>query len=605
MKDKTLKYHYNNLGSSSSPYLIQHKDNPVNWQEWSSEVINYARSAGKSLFVSVGYSTCHWCHVMASEAFSDERTAKYLNDNFVNIKVDREQRPDIDQYLMDFIQHQRGQGGWPLNVFLTPDLRPVFALTYAPAFQKGSMNSFISIVQQVHAYLQKNSNEIPSFSQDLQMVFSEDNSHLISTLEGFFDKKSGGFGKGHKFPSHSTLLYLLYSLGAESNFSAKDICYKTLEEMRLRGLNDHLQGGIFRYCVDPHWTIPHFEKMLYDQAMALWTYSVAFRIFEKDDFREMAENIIRCLDDSFEENGYYISAHDADTDHLEGSTYLWGHEELMLILSQDEIEALSEVYEITPSGNFEGKNHLVRKNNKPLKEIESKLLAVRLARNQPERDNKILCGTNALTAIALIQAGRMLGRTDLVIRASKLVNDLIDLFWDGNILAHSFYKGHLQKQGFLMDASALFAALTFLFEDDATWKPLMITFEEYLLSFMENNRWIESRSDDFLTVEAAWFDHPVPSGASMAEFGLARAALLTGRELVIKDYGQPYQSDFYNITAMISRGWFHVITSLDAINWADLPVNSIQLRGVFEQECYMGTCSPVNNGNFPFYRGTK
>ncbi|HUX95034.1 MAG TPA: DUF255 domain-containing protein [Bacteroidales bacterium] len=605
MNETSLKYCNNNLGSSSSPYLIQHKDNPIYWQEWSNDVISYARSAGKPLFVSVGYSTCHWCHVMASEAFSDERTAKYLNDNFVNIKVDREQRPDIDQYLMEFIQQQRGQGGWPLNVFLTPDLHPIFALTYAPANQKGSMNSFISIVQQVYAYFQKNSSEIVSFSPDIQLALSADNDYIISTLEGLFDSENGGFGKGHKFPSHSTLLYLLYSLSVENNRSVKDICYRTLEEMRLRGLTDHLQGGIFRYCVDPQWTIPHFEKMLYDQAMALWTYSVASRVFERDEFKDMAENIIRCLDDSFEEKGFFISAHDADTDHEEGLTYLWSQKELREHLSQDEIEALSEVYEISLAGNFDGKNHLVRKNDKPLKIIESKLLSVRRAGKQPERDDKILCGTNALTAIALIQAARMLDRKDLNIKASKLVNNLIDLFWDGNILAHSCYKGKVQKQGFLMDASSLFTVLTFLYEDDKVWKPFMDTFEKYLLTFRDDKKWIESRSDDFITVEASWFDHPVPSGASMAEYGLARAALLTGKELFSKDYGQPYQADFYNIAVMISRGSFHVITSLDAQSWTDLPVNSIQLRGDIEQECYMGICSPAKNGKFPFDAGTK
>ncbi len=595
-----MNFQCNNSGKSISPYLRQHSDNPIYWQEWSNEVIIYARQTEKPIFVSVGYSTCHWCHVMASEAFSDERTARYLNDNFVSIKIDREQRPDIDQFLMEFILRQSGSGGWPLNVFLTPSLKPIYALTYAPVIQRGSMNTFLSVVQQVFSYYKNHKNDIPSFEPVSEHPAISDDDHLISSLSGFYDRENGGFGKGHKFPSHSTLIFLLYKFSIDKDQTIKEICNKTLGAMRLRGLNDHLQGGIFRYCVDTEWTIPHFEKMLYDQAMSLWVYSLAYRVFGRGEYRSMAENMVRCLDESFSEDGFFISAHDADTDHKEGATYLWSYNELKECLSEDEFSELSKVYEISRQGNFEGKNHLVRKNDISLSGVEAKLLLIRKNRSQPTRDGKILSGINALTAIALLQAGRALEREDLKIRAGKLVERLTNRFWDGRRLVHSFYNDKLQEQAFLTDASALFTAITYLFEEDDKWGSFLDIFEKYMLTFRKGDRWIESRADDFITVEASWFDHPVPSSSSMAEFGLCRAALLTGSDLEQKDYLQPYHHDFYNIAAMISKGAFHVITSDKLLDWNELPVNSVQARGEILQDCYMGTCRLADNGKLSF-----
>jgi len=587
------KYNKNNLEKSSSPYLLQHHVNPVWWQEWSENVIKYSSETGKPLLVSVGYSTCHWCHVMASEAFSDERTANFLNDNFVCIKVDREQRPDIDQYLMDFIQKQTGRGGWPLNVFLTPSLDPIFALTYAPASQTGAMNSFLAIVQQVYTYYQKHSVDTPSFipAAEIPEVAEEDS--LIKALSGYFDRMNGGFGNSQKFPSHSTLLFLLYQLAVGNDPLTRDMCSKTLEAMRLRGLNDHLQGGIFRYCVDAKWTIPHFEKMLYDQAMALWIYSLAYRVLGNTAYIEMAENVLRCLEESFEQDGFYITAHDADTGHVEGATYIWSFNELREALTDEEFSGFQNAYHFTAEGNFEGGNHLIRNNDEPAKEIEEKLLALRKARKQPSDDDKILCGQNALVAIAYTQAGRFLGRPDLEVKAGALVNRLTDRFWDGTTLAHSYYKDILQQQGFLSDAAALFTAITMLRESDPEWQHPMNIFEQYLLSFMDGEKWVESHGEDFRTVYASWFDHPVPSGVSLAELGLVRSALLNGKEISAKKYRQPYQSDFYNITVMISNGLFHTVTSPGSINWNNLPANSIQLRGEISQDCYMGSCGKL------------
>ncbi|MBE0678302.1 MAG: thioredoxin domain-containing protein, partial [Bacteroidales bacterium] len=327
MDDKTI-WHRNNLDSSSSPYLRQHAGNPIWWQEWNSETLAHAAAENKPVLVSVGYATCHWCHVMAGEAFSDPETADYLNANFVSIKTDREQRPDIDQYMMNFIQAQTGSGGWPLNVFLTPGLKPVHALTYAPVRTSGNRYSFLHIAQAVIEFIEQRGDNIMSFSRSEQEAPLADAEQLTESLGEYFDSEFGGFGAGQKFPPHSTLLFMLYHMavndeakaaektsveeGAE-DLTSEDVTsgeYKsngetgtvsqivttTLDTMMMRGLNDHLQGGIYRYCVDREWTIPHFEKMLYDQAMALWSYSLAYRVTAREHYRTMAEKIVKSLD---------------------------------------------------------------------------------------------------------------------------------------------------------------------------------------------------------------------------------------------------------------------------------------------------------------------
>ena len=513
------RYTRNNLDKSSSPYLLQHIANPVWWQEWSDEIISYSVKEKKLLFVSVGYATCHWCHVMASEAFSDPDTANYLNEHFICIKVDREQRPDIDQYLMDFINSQNGRGGWPLNVFMTPDLRPVYALTYAPVHTSDSMLSLREIAEKVKEYFVENSEKIPPFISLGNPPGSAEESSLAKTLSRYYDPENGGFGTGQKFPSHSSLLYLLYQAAIEDSPSIKTICLKTLDAMSLRGLNDHLQGGIFRYCVDREWTIPHFEKMLYDQSMALWCYSLAYRVIGNESYKKMAEKILRCLDECFKVDGLYLTGHDADTEHEEGATYLWSYEEIRNLLSPEEFERFSKSYFIDKHGNFEGLIHLVRKNDDPLDGIEDKLLSVRKKRKQPTRDDKVVCGTNALAAIAMLQAGRNLARPELEKGAEEIIRNLLSRFWDGKSLAHAYFGNTFQKQTFLSDAAAVLTAITLLYENDKSWSSLMADMTGYVESFKDGDKWIESGAADFQRVYASWLDHPVPSSVSLAEMG--------------------------------------------------------------------------------------
>ena len=589
----TVDMRRNNLDRSSSPYLRQHRDNPVWWQEWSAESLAAAREEKRPLFVSVGYSTCHWCHVMAAEAFSDGDTADYMNRHFICVKVDRETRPDIDQFLMEFMQSQSGSGGWPLNVFLTPDLRPIYALTYAPARASRGMLPLRVIAEKVLEYSNAQVHAIEPFELSRRQPQPAPEDGLASTLLAGLDPLHGGFGPGPKFPPHSTLLYMLYRQSVEKHPGLEEACRLTLNAMRRGGLHDHLQGGIFRYCVDREWAIPHFEKMLYDQAMALWCFALAYRVLADEACKTMAAGILRCLEETFAMDGLFATAFDADTGHHEGTTYTWHYDELKSALNADEFARLSASYRLPPQGNFEGLIHLTRSDDRPLPDIEEKLLALRKQKPQPDRDEKVLCGVNALVACAHLQASRALDQPELEEKAARMVHQLLEVFWDGAILAHSLSSGAVQRQGFLSDAGALLLAVTMLRERDDGWQDSMNALAKYTASFRRDGRWIESSHADFQDVPASWFDHPVPSSIALASLGLARAEVLNGSQPPPLDYLQPHQSDFFNVAAMFSQGLFHQLHSGNTLPWGRLPVNSIQLRGEPEADCYKGKCRPL------------
>ncbi len=592
----TIDLQRNNLDRSASPYLRQHLDNPVWWQEWGGEVLREALRRNKPLFVSVGYSTCHWCHVMAGEAFSDPATAEFLNGNFICVKVDRETRPDIDQYLMRFIQAQTGSGGWPLNVFLTADQRPVFALTYAPATVDPGrgLQPLLFIAQKVLETIRAHGAAIEPFQLGAETPETVRPDRLVDELLAGHDPLHGGFGTAQKFPPHSTLLYMLYRLSHTGHAGLENACRLTLDAMRRGGLHDHLQGGIFRYCVDRRWTIPHFEKMLYDQAMALWVYALAFRVLGEEAYREMAAGIVRCLEETFALDGLFATAFDADTNHQEGATYVWRIREIREALDGDEYAALAASYHLPEEGNFEGAVHLARLNDRPIKEIEEKLLARRRLRPQPGRDEKILCGVNALAVCALLQAGRLLGRPELEAQGTRTLKKLIAVFWNGSRLGHSLADGKMQEDGFLSDAAAVLLAVTMARETDETWAGTMDALAACMENFRERGRWLEANLADFRPVAAATFDHPAPSAVSLATMALARAAVLKGAAVEALEYLRPLQSDFFNIAVMIGRGLFHQVRSKAAIAWERLPANSIQLRGEPESDCYLGECRPAS-----------
>ncbi len=588
-----MEYQRNNLDKSASPYLRQHKDNPVWWQEWSRDVLDYAEAEGKVLFVSSGYSSCHWCHVMAEEAFSESATAAFLNSQFVSIKIDREQRPDIDRFLMGFLVSSTGSGGWPLNVFLSPDLKPFFAMTYAPPSPGGGMLSFLEILQKIKSFYEANRDRLSRFDMPAGREYScIDAQQIAGRLLSGFDTVYGGIGTETKFPPHSHLLLMLYYYDINRDSGLKDMLALTLDKMLLGGLNDHLQGGFFRYCIDRQWTIPHFEKMLYDQAFLLWIYSMAFRSLGKDPYRACVEKITKCLEETFECGGLFYTSHDADTGHKEGESYLWSDDELGRVLDDDEYLRFTEVYDITKTGNFRGRNHLIKNRDSDIGEIEERLLAERRRRRQPFTDKKIITSVNFLTGVGFLHPYRYTGNRHLLGKAERILERLVDTHYKDGRLCHSSIDGVLQKEDFLEDYASALLLATFLYEETGKYLEYLKEFGEKLSGFRDTNgRWLEADHEDFLPVAAESLDHSLPSSASIAELATARAGILTGNPCKSVELRDPISSAFFNISALARNGAFYVIGSKERLSWKKVPVNSIQVSSEQLSICYNNKCS--------------
>jgi len=601
-----MDFSRNNLDTARSPYLRQHKDNPIWWQEWSEQTLAHARTVNKIIFVSVGYATCHWCHVMAHDTFSDRETADYLNEHFVSIKVDREQRPDIDRYLMNYLLATAGSGGWPLNAFLTPQIRPFFATTYVGSRARSGMPAFRDMLAQIVQFYQTRKAEIREFRLpeaqphgrgETDPIATEGELHaLIDQLYVRFDSQFAGFGSGQKFPPHTTLLYLLYHYVLSSSEPAEEMLTATLDQMQRRGLHDHLGGGFFRYTVDRQWTIPHFEKMLYDQAMLLWVYSTAARVFDNDGYAKTAAGIYRCLETSFYDNGLYVSGHDADTGGKEGATYLWSDTELQELLTPVEREQLFSAYEFQKGGNMDGLHHLVRKplvrEDTALTEIEEKLYSRRNTRAQPETDTKHVTSWNCLTGIALLHYWRHVGNVSARERAREVAVNLMERHHVDGILVHSSFQGELQREEFLEDYAAFLLFLTYLEEEFGGYGDLMREVRRRLEQFRTEHGWMESSNQDFMKIPAESFDHPSPASVSLAEFAILRVSMLTAELYDPIPPGTAGSEDFHNLASLASRGWFYVIETPERLPWDQLPVPSVQVPGEQTVTCRKGLCTP-------------
>ncbi|MBI5002278.1 thioredoxin domain-containing protein [Candidatus Woesearchaeota archaeon] len=589
----------NTLATSSSPYLQQHKDNPIYWQEWSLEVLEHAQKQNKLLFVSVGYATCHWCHVMASEAFSNPEIAQFLNEHFVAIKVDREQRLDIDQYMMAFLIEQQGHGGWPLNVILTPDQIPMLAMTYVPVTPKYGMPGFFQILEHAVSLYEKNPTSLEQFVPEYfseSTITSVAQVEVIETMLRSFDSHTASFHHGPQFPPHNTLLFLLAYYEETKEDAVKNVIEKILDTLATRGLHDHLQGGFYRYCVDQQWTIPHFEKMLYDQALLLWVFSVAYKILKKDAYKEVAEKIISCLEETFEEDGLYYSGHDADTDHEEGTTYLWTKEELEKFLSPAEYTAFASLYILDE--NFEGNIHLLKKKLETVPTLEKKLLLRRKKRKQPFVDKKIITSWNSLLGIAFVMAERCGCSSEGYKKAEMLFDTLLKKHYEhkdsSKKLAHSSLGNSVQSQEFLEDYAALLLFATYFYEikHDEEVKKIIHELFLRLESFYDSDKkqWIESRNADFITIPAQTYDHPTPSSVAVAEFTLFRSRIILGMEHSSVGYGSAFSRDFHNLFAFYSEGYFHILHVPSSLDLRLLPVNAFVLKGNAFEDCYKGMC---------------
>ncbi len=611
---RSIEMQRNALSDATSPYLRQHAENPVWWQEWSEETLQVARETGTPLFVSVGYATCHWCHVMAAEAFSSEAVANALNEHFIAVKVDREERPDIDHYLMSFQMASQGRGGWPLNVFLTPAGRPFAALTYLPVTARDGMPGFLDVIGRVREFLREKADSVSEF--DLwaaaeSTLRSEDSppgddrkpaahqtDELIAGITTQFDESFAGFGTGSKFPPHNTLVFLLHAGSIAASKRADEIVQRTLNAMAAGGLHDHLGGGFFRYCVDRAWAVPHFEKMLYDQAMALWVYAEAFGRFGNEWYGQIADGIITCLERDFaDERGLFASAFDADTDHREGATYLWSREELEAI----DGEWTASFFEIDSQSVVEGRHHLRRKRPGPLADADRRTLAAMLERRrlrpQPDVDGKIVTAWNALAGVAFVVAGRRLSQQKLIDRSVSLyaalqgANRLEDGSW-----ARSTFESAANPVSFLEDEAAVLLLLTYLLEEARTPDTIesmeadLESARERVLSFRTDGIWMAARTRDFRSVPADRFDSPSPASASLAEVALQRSALLANDigDSIVR--GRAIEHDFYNLAWLMDSGEFYVVERPDPVPWNTLPINALQRQASHETYCYRRVC---------------
>jgi len=571
-----IDFNRNNLDLGPSPYLHQHKENPIHWQEWKMEVLEYARLNNKPIFLSIGYSTCHWCHKMAGETFEDKDTAEYLNENYISIKVDKEQRPDLDGFFMEFISKTRGHGGWPLNVILKPDLTPVYALTYAPAKSRYGRPSLVSILKEVQKMEISYEEEEGSYEEKEKEEFSSE--YITEIISSYFDQKYGGFGSEEKFPTHSTLLFILNYYDVKKHKKVLPIIEKTLESIALGGLHDHLQGGFFRYCVDRKWRIPHFEKMLYDQALLLWVFSNAYKVLKKEEYRMVADKVILCLDETFLEGNLYYTAHDADTLHREGDTYVWSWEELTKVLLPEEFKLLCDTYNITHRGNFEGQIHLTRKNFTSLESIEGKLLKIRKSRTQPFVDKKIITSWNALVGVGLVMHWRATGDKKSLEKARSLLKSLLELHYQNAELVHSSLDEGLQRGEFMGDYASLLLLVSYLHEEGGGYINLIKKLQEKILSFKSEKKWIESRNSDFRKVEALPYDSSIPSAISIAELALLRSNVFLRKPQPSMEFSFPLDCDFHNMVSLLARGNLQIIEDEHLTPWEDLSLNTIQVN---------------------------
>ncbi len=555
----------NRLANAKSPYLQQHASNPVDWYEWGEEALERARREEKPIFLSIGYSACHWCHVMERESFEDPQIAQLLNQHFVCIKVDREERPDLDQIYMAAVQMMTGRGGWPLSVFLTPEREPFFGGTYWPPRRRMGMPGFDEILQAVidawehrrelaRQQARELTSRIAQRIPDSPVVAGELNEELLhqaaTQLRSQFDSRHGGFGPAPKFP-HATDLRLLLRIACRSTqWELLQIATVTLKKMAAGGIRDHLGGGFARYSVDDRWLVPHFEKMLYDNALLAEAYLETFQLTGDEQLAQVArETLSYVLERMTDSRGGYFSSEDADSEGEEGKYYVWSYEEIIEALPPDIADRFCQVYGVTPEGNFEGRNILNL--HRPLEETahvngwdvgqlrtqiaqaKTLLLQVRQQRVPPARDEKILTSWNAMMIRAMAAAGRALEEDAFVESAVKGATFLRDhMRRPDGLLWHCWRDGTAYLDAYLDDYAALADALLVLYE--ATWDEQWLEWTAELLTVMQERFsspsgllfYTAGQQADQIARLPDLQDGSVPSGNSMAATALLRYASL-------------------------------------------------------------------------------
>ena len=546
----------NRLAKSTSPYLLQHANNPVDWFEWGTEALQKAKAEDKPILVSIGYSSCHWCHVMEHESFENTQIAAIMNEHFVCIKVDREERPDIDQIYMDAVQAMQQHGGWPLNVFLTPEQIPFYGGTYFPPQQWGQL------LQQIHKTFEVKRTEINQSAEDLknhlqtsdlqrfaknsEAAFKSENlDSMFQILESRFDKTWGGIEKAPKFVMPSIWLFLLRYYSATKNESALHMVTHTLQQLAYGGIYDQLGGGFSRYSVDAEWFAPHFEKMLYDNGQLLSLYAEAYSITKDELFKNVIYEIVNWLEcEMMHAEGGFYSALDADSEGVEGKFYTWTTEEVNKILGKSAPD-FNSYYQITEAGNWEHGRNILRRDPKTkdeniteeLKAQKQKLLAERAKRIRPGLDDKIITGWNAMTIQGLIDAYKALQDSKFLNLALKAI-DFIETNLIVNSKVHRAFKNkHSQTEGFLEDYAFLIQAYTSLYQVtfNEAWLQKATTYTDYVQEHFydaaEGYFYFTSNGAEALIArKKEIFDNVIPSSNSVMARNLFTLGVILDRE---------------------------------------------------------------------------
>lgn len=572
----------NSLISEKSPYLLQHANNPVDWHPWSEEAFEQALHEDKPVFLSIGYSTCHWCHVMAHESFEDPQVAKLINDAFVPIKVDREERPDIDQIYMTACQMMTGRGGWPLTIIMTPDKKPFFAATYIPKVGRFGSSGLLELIPRIKDLWTNDRNRLLDSAEKISVNLNQlrtpqpgttlDESALTNAYEGLcnqFDLQNGGFGSAPKFPTPHNLLFLLRYWKRNNDANALDMVETTLQAMRMGGVYDHVGFGFHRYSTDARWFAPHFEKMLYDQALLAMAYSEAYQATHKVEYADTAREILAYVHrDMTSEAGGFYSAEDADSEGVEGKFYLWSVEELKALLDKDEFSLLLKLFDIQEGGNFEierGLNILALRSSledaasvygipekevrERLSEIRTKLFAAREKRIHPYKDDKILTDWNGLMIVAYAKAAQMLGQPatghapgdqglddqDYSLAARSAADFILANMRgpDGRLLHR--YRDSPGIQANLDDYSFMIWGLIELYEAvfDAQYLQAALDLTRVMIEHFWDNEsggfyFTPDDGERLLVRRKEIYDGAVPSGNSVAMLNLLRLSRLTG-----------------------------------------------------------------------------
>ena len=552
----------NRLSDEQSPYLLQHANNPVDWYPWGEEAFKKAKELDRPIFLSIGYSTCHWCHVMEHESFEDDSVAKLLNDGFISIKVDREELPEIDHVYMTVCQAMTGGGGWPLTIIMTPAKEPFFAGTYFPKDKRGGRSGLFQILPMItDAWTSKRQDIMTSVGQVknyLDQLNSKPagNDFSMELINGAydqfrngFDEEYGGFFNAPKFPSPHNLIFLMRYHHSFDNKIALEMATKTLKQMRLGGIYDHIGFGFHRYSTDRHWLVPHFEKMLYDQAMIAMAYTEAYHITGEDIFAQTANEIFTyVLRDMTASEGGFFSAEDADSEGEEGKFYIWTEQEIKDVLGENYGKEFNDIFSITTPGNYKDESsgkqtrlnipHLKNYNsngNNNLDSAREKLFNIREKRIHPLKDDKILTDWNGLMIAALAKASIVLNEPGYLDAAEKAAKFVLDSISKGERLLKRYRNGVAALDAHLDDYAFMAWGLLELYE--ATFLTKYLSQALDLMNIMVEDFWDDKNGGFFLGSDQSEklivrsktaYDGAIPSGNSVAVMNMVKLTRITG-----------------------------------------------------------------------------